>query len=40
MCQLFPWVEVQVVETQGGQCEMFCPVQNYFSRVDKMSVAA
>lgn len=35
---LDPWVEVQVIEAQGGQCGMFCPVQNYFRREDKRSV--
>lgn len=38
MCHLVCWVEVQVVETQGGQCRMFCSVQNYFRRGDKVSV--
>lgn len=40
MCHLVPWVEVQVVETQDGQCRMFCPVENYVRRGNKMSVPA
>lgn len=29
-----------MVETRGGQCGVFCPVQTYFRRGDKKSVTA